>query len=75
MDPQDPKGQKTLRPQFEMWLKLPDQMQASMQAGKFVAAPALLGERVYIRMTLPKRPLLYQWMTTIRQLVRDRLHF
>ncbi|HCD30782.1 MAG TPA: hypothetical protein DER01_00125, partial [Phycisphaerales bacterium] len=74
MDPEDAKGQKTLRPQFEMWLKLPAEMQASMQAGKLVAAPALLGERVYVRMTLPKRPLLFQWMTTIRQMVRDRLH-
>ncbi len=75
MDPEDPKGQKTLRPQFELWLELPQEMQPAMQQGQLIAAPALLGERVYVRMTLPKRPLLYQWMTSIRQLVRDRLQF
>ena len=75
MDPEDPKGQKTLRPQFELWLELPEEMQPAMQQGQLIAAPALLGERVYVRMTLPKRPLLYQWMTSIRQLVRDRLQF
>lgn len=75
MDPQDSKGQKTLRPQFEMWLELPAQMQASMQDNQLIAAPALLGERIYIRMTLPKRPLLFQWMTLIRQMMRDRFGF
>jgi hypothetical protein len=75
MDPQDPKGQKTLRPQFEMWLKLPAEMQESLEPGKLAAAPALLGERVYVRLTLGKRPLFFQWLTFARQMIRDRLHF
>jgi putative peptide zinc metalloprotease protein len=75
MDPQDPKGQKTLRPQFEMWLKLPAEMQENLEPGKLAAAPALLGERVYVRLTLGKRPLFFQWLTFARQMIRDRLHF
>ncbi len=64
MDAQDSQGRRTLRPQFEMWLKLPEQTATSR---------ALLGQRVYIRFTLPKRPLLWQWITKAKQVIQDRL--
>ncbi|MBL4701410.1 MAG: efflux RND transporter periplasmic adaptor subunit [Phycisphaeraceae bacterium] len=76
MDSQDPKGQRTLRPQFEMWLELPTGMQNPMQETPTIdPVTALLGERVYVRITLDKRPLLWQWVTYGRQMIRDRLQF
>ncbi|MCC6579219.1 MAG: PqqD family peptide modification chaperone [Phycisphaeraceae bacterium] len=66
MDPSDPKGHRVLRPQFELWLHWPD-----TAADKDI--PALLGQRVYVRFTLPPRPLLDQWLRRIRMVIRDRL--
>ena len=65
MAPDDPDGRRTLRPQFEIWLKLPP---ATAGTGP------LPGQRVFVRFTLAsQKPLMYQWLHKIRQVVRDRL--
>ena len=65
MDPADAEGRRTLRPQFEMWLDLPEGPNG---------VRAMPGQRVYVRFTLAgQKPLLFQWIHTIRQVIRDRL--
>lgn len=64
-DPQDPEGQRTMHPQFELWLSLPD------PAGDTRVYP---GQRAYVRFTLEnKRPLLTQWIHKLHQMLRRRL--
>lgn len=66
IDPQDQKGQRALRPQFEFWLKLPPRAAHE--------APYFPGQRVFVRFTLEHpRPLLQQWIYRGQQLIRDRL--
>ncbi len=69
VDPEDPQGQTTMRPQFELWLELPGQRPESNNS--IIAYP---GQRVYVRLTLERRvPYLTQWIHRIRQLFRERL--
>ena len=64
----DPDGKRTLRPQFELWLALPD---TDVRDEPILAMP---GQRVYVRFTLAdRRPLIQQWIRKLRQVVRDRL--
>jgi putative peptide zinc metalloprotease protein len=59
--------QKTLRPQFELWLDLPGVTGDRM--GDYYP-----GQRVSVRLTLEqRRPLLSQWVHQLRQVIRERL--
>ncbi|MCX5660106.1 MAG: PqqD family peptide modification chaperone [Planctomycetota bacterium] len=65
-DPQDSKGMRTLRPQFELWIAV-DQDRNHPQA-------VFPGERVHVRLTLTDtRPLGLQWIHRLRQVIRERL--
>ncbi len=65
----DPHGQTATRPQFELWLKLPD-----WRGGTNTYATAFPGQRVYVRLTSEQyTPLLAQWIHKLRQLFRERL--
>jgi len=66
VDQQDPQGQKTIRPHFELWFKVQRGEDEPVDA-------ALLGQRVFVRFTLPERPLLYQWLRLLQQVIRDQL--
>ena len=69
ISPDDPKGQTATRPQFELWLKLPD-----WRGGTNNYITAFPGQRVYVRLTSEKySPLRYQWIHKLRQLFRERL--
>jgi putative peptide zinc metalloprotease protein len=68
-DQRDPHGQKSLTPQFEVWLDLPLHQMATQIHGQL---PAFPGQRVYVRFTLPPRPLAVQWIHALRQMFRDR---
>jgi hypothetical protein len=68
-DQRDPHGQKSLTPQFEVWLDLPLHQMATQIHGQM---PAFPGQRVYVRFTLPPRPLAVQWIHALRQMFRDR---
>ncbi len=73
VNPEDPHGQTTMRPQFELWLALPHRSTAadSPQAYHPTAYP---GQRVYVRFTLQRRvPLLTQWIHRLRQVFREQL--
>jgi putative peptide zinc metalloprotease protein len=66
-NPDDPKGSKAMRPQFELWLELP-------QVSGPQSHVLYPGQRVSVRLTLEhKRPLLQQWTHRLRQLLRERL--
>jgi putative peptide zinc metalloprotease protein len=68
LDPKDKNGMTSLRPMFEMWLKLPHVSEEHQ------AVSPLPGQRVYVRFTLKnKRPLIFQWGHRARQILRDRL--
>ena len=70
INPEDPDGQTTMRPQFELWLELPDE-RPHAPVGQMVAYP---GQRVYVRFTLQNhRPFLAQWVHRLRQIFRDRM--
>jgi putative peptide zinc metalloprotease protein len=69
-DHRDPHGETPLRPQFEVWLSLPKEILGHADTQGSVAAP-LPGQRVHVRFTLPKRPLIAQWIHRLRQLFRD----
>lgn len=69
LDPKDQYGMTSMRPLFEMWLDLPHA--AATEAKPITPLP---GQRVYVRFTLKnKRPLLFQWAHSARQILRDRL--
>jgi len=69
INPKDPKGQTTMRPQFELWLDLPNPAPGSRSL-----VTAYPGQRVYVRLTLERRlPLLTQWVHRLRQVFRERL--
>jgi putative peptide zinc metalloprotease protein len=64
--PDDREGRRTLRPQFEIWIDLPDIDRAAYRP--------MPGQRVYVRFTLEtKRPLLFQWIRKIHQVLRERV--
>ena len=68
--PEDRNGETAVRPQFHVWLKLP----ASIDADGNLEPAGKPGERVYVRFTLQeRRPLLFQWIHTARQVIRERL--
>lgn len=67
-DQKDPKGRTTMRPQFELWFELPAEHDANPVA-------ALLGQRVFVRFTLPKRPMLHQWIHHLHMVLREKLQF
>jgi putative peptide zinc metalloprotease protein len=70
-DQQDQHGMTSHVPYFEMWLKLPEHDKDGVRSHPAQTFP---GQRVYIRLTLAERkPLLYQWIHTVRQAIRDRL--
>jgi putative peptide zinc metalloprotease protein len=55
-------------PYFVVWLRIPETDKEGRPATTFP------GQRVHLRLTLAeKKPLLFQWIHTIRQAVRDRL--
>lgn len=68
-DPQDAKGQTTLRPYFQLWLEPAIPSQGTENR------PVLLpGQRLTVRFTLQeKQPLLVQWQRRLQQILRDRL--
>ncbi len=67
-DPNDPHGMTSHVPYFEVWLRLPETDKEGRPSQTF------LGQRVHLRLTLAeKKPLLFQWIHTVRQAVRDRL--
>jgi putative peptide zinc metalloprotease protein len=69
LDSKDPHGMTSLRPMFEMWLKLPADLKQ-----RYPELAPLPGQRVYVRFTLhEKRPLMFQWAHRTRQILRDRL--
>jgi len=64
--PDDREGRRTLRPQFEIWIDLPDIEHAAYRP--------MPGQRVYVRFTLEtKRPLLFQWIRRLHQVLRERV--
>ncbi len=71
LNPDDPEGQTTMQPQFELWLELPHQRPEKANDNTAVAYP---GQRVYVRFTLEKRvPWINQWIRKLRQVFRERL--
>ncbi len=67
-DQQDQHGMTSHIPYFELWLKLPDLDTEGRRSHTFP------GQRVHVRLTLTERkPLLFQWIHTVRQAIRDRL--
>ena len=69
ISPDDPQGQTAIRPQFELWLHLPD-----WRGGTNTYVTAFPGQRVYVRLTSEQyAPLLAQWIHKLRQLFRERL--
>jgi putative peptide zinc metalloprotease protein len=64
--PDDREGRRTLRPQFEIWIDLPGIDKAAYRP--------MPGQRVYVRFTLAtKRPLLFQWIHQLHQVIRERV--
>ncbi len=61
VDPRDAKGIRPLVEQFEVWVQLPN------TPGEY-----LPGQRAYVRFTLDKKPLFWQWSRWLWQLVQDR---
>jgi putative peptide zinc metalloprotease protein len=60
-DPSDPKGQKPEQRQFELQVKLPNPQE------HYVA-----GQRAYIRLTVDRKPLAWQWFRKFMQLIESR---
>jgi len=59
-DPHDPKGMRTMLPQFETHVELDN------PGGEFFA-----GQRAYVRFTLDNRPLAWQWTRRFWQLLQS----
>jgi len=70
--PDDAEGMQAQQPQFEIRLAMPT---SHYEDGRERTVPAALpGERVYVRFTLDeKKPLLIQWIHTLRQMFRQRM--
>jgi len=69
LDPKDPNRQTTMRPQFELWLSIPEKRPGENE--RMLVYP---GQRVYVRFTLENRvPLAFQWAHRLRQIFRERL--
>ncbi len=58
-DPHDPNGMKTVTPQFEAHVKLDNSEQ------QYYA-----GQTAYVRLTLDKKPLIWQWSRRLLQLLQ-----
>jgi putative peptide zinc metalloprotease protein len=59
-DPRDPKGMRAQTPQFEARVKLEN-----------TGEQFFPGQRAYVRLTLDKRPLAWQWMRRFWQLIQS----
>jgi putative peptide zinc metalloprotease protein len=60
-DPKDPSGRKAANPEFELHVYLDN------PNNEYVP-----GQRAYVRMTIRKKPLIWQWERDIRQLIQSR---
>jgi hypothetical protein len=61
MDPKDQSGTKSANPEFELQVDLDN------PNNEYVP-----GQRAYVRMTIRKEPLMYQWERAILQLIQSR---
>jgi len=69
-DPKDPRGVKTRERFFELRV-LPDPVD-DPQSEWYGRVPLLSGQRVVIRVDMPRRPLIAQWYRSLLQLVQRR---
>jgi putative peptide zinc metalloprotease protein len=66
-DPSDPHGMKLTEPLFELQVTFANPVTSASPDGRFYA-----GQRAYVRVYLPKRPLAWQWLRKFLQIIQTQ---